>query len=147
MPVKGLSLTPFQPNSGRRRFAENDAVRVFDARDDRRIDAGHVVGVNLRAALSGHVSRQSQVLDGDRHTMNCAEGRAGHHCVLCPLGGGKRMFGGEVSEGVQLAVEGVDAIQDGARQLDRGNLLGANGRHEFGRRCKAEIFVVHGLVP
>ncbi len=121
------------------------------------LDDGGVVGAvpafeDLRAGRGGLADRDDEVLDGDRDAREDVElfggGTAGGADRIHFGGDGERLVGVDVEEGVDLAVDGGDAVQVGLGDLDGGDLAGGQLLGERGGG-EADQFVVlsHGLSP
>ena len=109
------------------------APGVLDASDHRRIVGRHVVGELHRPAGRSDARRLDGVLHRDGQTVQRTDVVAAGHPRV---GLGARCAGPldvERDDGVDVAIEPVDAIEVELEELDRSQLAAADGRRELGR--------------
>ena len=139
MPVRGLSVTPFQPNSGVVFFPTRTAPL-----SRRRATAGASsfhgpVGIDgFRAAQRRPALGEEDVLDGHRHAVE-RPFRLAAHPARFGLGRHRERVGSDEAERVQHRVEGVDALQNSARGLDRRGALAPIQAQQVRRRTRQQV--------
>ena len=140
-----------------REFVQVGLAQDRHLRGAQALDHGGVVGAvpafeDLRAGRGGLADGDDQVLDGDRHTGEGVQllgrGAAGGADRVHLGGDGERLVRVDVQEGVDLAVDGGDAVQVRLGDLDGGDFAGGQLAGER-RGGGADQFVVlsHVLSP
>ena len=120
-------------------LAEHDRPRAREPGHDRRVRGRHRVGQDPRATGRAYALRRIEVLRGPRNSVQRADGPSGHQLGLGRARRHERRVGAHRDERAKRAVEGGDAIEVGAHDLDRRNLLGHDHAAEIGHRSPAEL--------
>ena len=133
-----------EPEIGRVGLAEEDgAGRLEPPRHDP-VLGGHVLLEPLRSEGRPDVRRRLEILERIGDSVQGAAPRAAPGALLGGPCQRKGAVGGHREERVESGVEPVDAREQGARQLDRGDRAGPDQAVEIGGRREGEVIGVHG---
>ena len=131
---EGVVGDALEPELRRVRLAHDDRAGGAEALHRYRVFLGHVVGEQPRTRGGAKAPCEDQILDGDGHPVEGAEGLAGKDGDLGGAGGVARLLGGDGAISVQGGVDGGDAVEHGLDHLHRRKLLAADALRELLRR-------------
>src|SRR5690606_27695734 len=97
------------------------------------------IDAHLRAARGQDSLRVVNVLERERDAVQGAAVVAARDLALGPLRLRARELGSHGDERVELRLEGLDALEAGRRELDRGELAGADEAGGLGDGEAAEV--------
>ena len=125
----------------RRRHAQEDAAGLAQAGDRRRVLLPGLARVHgLRSQAGGPAADAQHVLDAHRHAVQRPQRLAPAPAPLAGGGLGAHRVVVAMAEGVEIAVDLVDAGQRGGRRFDRREVAGAIARRQFQRRQAGRAF-------
>src|SRR5215210_2129749 len=101
------------------RLAEEDRPALLEPADDRGIRGRNVVFKEGGAHRGTHALGADQVLDADRHAVERASVLSGQDLLLRPRRLLQRILRQHGDEGVELPVDGFDALEERTHDLDR----------------------------
>ena len=146
IPVSGLSVAPFHPNSGVVVFPRKTPPASRSRRSSGVSSLGDVAGEDLRPAHRAHAPGRLEVLDRIGNAVEGAEPLAAHDRILRRL----RLLEGDLrgrgAEAVESGVERLDPRDHRSGQLDRRQPATPDVGREIDRGAEAEILVVHRFV-
>jgi len=112
-PVNGLSVTAFQPNSGKRGLADDDRALLAQPGHRRRILRRRRARREPRSKSGGHAGDEEIVLDADRDAIGHALGRARQPTRLGLARTLQGALGIHMAPGIHGAIVPIDAIEHG----------------------------------
>jgi hypothetical protein len=127
------------PELGHVRGPDHDEARLAQPPDQIGGMPGPVAFQELRSEVHAQALDRDVGLDGDRN--------AGERALVARLDGVRRRQGAlgvELDEGVELAVECLDAVQARLHELARGQLAPADAGRQIACRREHEIARGHG---
>ena len=126
IPVSAELVSPLQPNSGRRRLADQHGAGLAQARRRRRVDVPRLVRVDGAAAPPRRPAPgEHEVLDRRRHAVERPDRLAALPAPLARRRRGERLVGGDEAEGVDRRVRRASMRSStAAGRLDRRRLAG-----------------------
>jgi hypothetical protein len=140
MPVSGLSVTPFQPNSGvvvlPRKTAPCSRRRATDALSSGPGCPGH----GQRTAPRRPAAAQQQILHRGRQAVDPPDRSAGHPALLGRPRICQRLFGADEGEGVEARLQCGDTVERGTGHLDRRQCLRAERAQQRVAGQRKDIF-------
>src|SRR5262245_22874140 len=107
------------------KLAQENAAGFFEPTHGRRVRGGNMIDENPRVSRGPYAGSFNQILQPERYAVQRAPVPSGLNFRLGCLGLAQRLFLCDQHEAVKLGVDFFDAIQESARQVQRGQLLGS----------------------
>jgi hypothetical protein len=104
-------------------LAEEDRARVLHALHHGRVFLWDERSATARPARAHDALGVERVLDGHRHAVEGTSGLSAGESLIRLARAGERFIGHELNDGIELSVDGFDAIEAGPHRLLRGDRL------------------------